>query len=207
MKLIQKYFNDLSIEQVNQFSELESLYNFWNQKINLISRKDNSLLYLRHVLHSLSIARLIKFKINSDILDVGTGGGFPGLPLAILFPNVNFYLNDSIKKKIGVVKDISNALNLSNVNIIHSRAEDIDKKFDFIISRAVTNMSSFLKLVKNKFHEESKHDIENGILYLKGGDLKKELSNITHKSYAIKNYFEESFFETKQIIYVNFRYL
>ena len=207
MILIQKYFNNLSIEQVNQFSKLESLYNYWNQKINLISRKDNSQLYLRHVLHSLSIARLIKFKINSDILDVGTGGGFPGLPLAILFPNVNFYLNDSIKKKISVVKDISNSLNLSNINIIHSRAEVIDKKFDFIVSRAVTNMSGFIKLVKNKFHEESKHEIENGILYLKGGDLRKELRNINHKSYPIINYFEEPYFETKQIIYVNYRYL
>ena len=156
------------------------------------------------MLHSLSIAKLIKFKIHSDILDVGTGGGFPGLPLAILFTNVNFYLNDSIKKKISVVKDISNSLNLSNINIIHSRAEDIDKKFDFIVSRAVTKMDNFKKLVKGKISTEHNNLLKNGIIYLKGGDLKEEMKNIKHQVFNISDFFSEEFFETKKIVYLEY---
>ena len=202
MKLILKYFTNLTIEQIKRFEELYILYNHWNAKINVVSRKDIDELYLKHVLHSLSIAKIIQFKKNTSILDVGTGGGFPGIPLAILFPECKFLLVDSINKKINVVEEITKSLKLTNVSFKAIRVEKLDSKHEFIISRAVTKMNKFKKLVKGKISSENKNHIKNGILYLKGGDLKDEMKNINHKIYNISDFFEEDFFETKKIVYV-----
>ena len=202
MKLILKYFTNLTIEQIKRFEELYMLYNHWNAKINVVSRKDIDELYLKHVLHSLSIAKIIQFKKNTSILDVGTGGGFPGIPLAILFPECKFLLVDSINKKINVVEEITKSLKLTNVSFKAIRVEKLDSKHEFIISRAVTKMNKFKKLVKGKISSENKNHIKNGILYLKGGDLKDEMKNINHKIYNISDFFEEDFFETKKIVYV-----
>ena len=202
MKLILKYFTNLTIEQIKRFEELYILYNHWNAKINVVSRKDIDELYLKHVLHSLSISKIIQFKKNTSILDVGTGGGFPGIPLAILFPECKFLLVDSINKKINVVEEITKSLKLTNVSFKAIRVEKLDSKHEFIISRAVTKMNKFKKLVKGKISSENKNHIKNGILYLKGGDLKDEMKNINHKIYNISNFFEEDFFETKKIVYV-----
>ena len=202
MKLILKYFTNLTIEQIKRFEELYILYNHWNAKINIVSRKDIDELYLKHVLHSLSIAKIIQFKKNTSILDVGTGGGFPGIPLAILFPECKFFLVDSINKKINVVEEITKSLKLKNVSFKAIRVEKLDSKHEFIISRAVTKMNKFKKLVKGKISSENKNHIKNGILYLKGGDLKDEMKNINHKIYNISDFFEEDFFETKKIVYV-----
>ena len=202
MKLILKYFTNLTIEQIKRFEELYILYNHWNAKINIVSRKDIDELYLKHVLHSLSIAKIIQFKKNTSILDVGTGGGFPGIPLAILFPECKFLLVDSINKKINVVQEITKSLKLTNVSFKAIRVEKLDSKHEFIISRAVTKMNKFKKLVKGKISSENKNHIKNGILYLKGGDLKDEMKNINHKIYNISDFFEEDFFETKKIVYV-----
>ena len=202
MKLILKYFTNLTIEQIKRFEELYILYNHWNAKINVVSRKDIDELYLKHVLHSLSIAKIIQFKKNTSILDVGTGGGFPGIPLAILFPECKFLLVDSINKKINVVQEITKSLKLRNVSFKAIRVEKLDSKHEFIISRAVTKMNKFKKLVKGKISSENKNHIKNGILYLKGGDLKDEMKNINHKTYNISDFFEEDFFETKKIVYV-----
>ena len=202
MKLILKYFTNLTIEQIKRFEELYILYNHWNAKINVVSRKDIDELYLKHVLHSLSIAKIIQFKKNTSILDVGTGGGFPGIPLAILFPECKFLLIDSINKKINVVEEITKSLKLTNVSFKAIRVEELDSKHEFIISRAVTKMNKFKKLVKGKISSENKNHIKNGILYLKGGDLKDEMKNINHKIYNISDFFEEDFFETKKIVYV-----
>jgi len=202
MKLILKYFTNLTIEQIKRFEELYILYNHWNAKINIVSRKDIDELYLKHVLHSLSIAKIIQFKKNTSILDVGTGGGFPGIPLAILFPECKFLLVDSINKKINVVEEITKSLKLTNVSFKAIRVEKLDSKHEFIISRAVTKMNKFKKLVKGKISSENKNHIKNGILYLKGGDLKDEMKNINHKIYNISDFFEEDFFETKKIVYV-----
>ena len=202
MKLILKYFTNLTIEQIKRFEELYILYNHWNAKINVVSRKDIDELYLKHVLHSLSIAKVIQFKENTSILDVGTGGGFPGIPLAILFPECKFLLVDSINKKINVVEEITKSLKLTNVSFKAIRVEKLDSKHEFIISRAVTKMNKFKKLVKGRISSENKNHIKNGILYLKGGDLKDEMKNINHKIYNISDFFEEDFFETKKIVYV-----
>jgi 16S rRNA (guanine527-N7)-methyltransferase len=204
MQSILKYFPSLSNKQINQYQELEILYNEWNSKINVISRKNLPELYVNHVLHSLSIAKFISFKKGTSILDIGTGGGFPGIPLAIMFPEVEFLLVDSIGKKIKVVNEISESIKLMNVSTRHMRAENIDSKFDFIVSRAVTNMKDFKKISKGKIKNYHINEIKNGIIYLKGGDLSNEMKNITHESYNIRNYFSEEFFKTKKIIYIKY---
>ncbi len=202
--LILKYFPDLSSHQQQQFEQLLPLYQFWNGQINVVSRKDIDLLYERHVLHSLGIAKVCSFLSGETVLDVGTGGGFPGIPLAILFPETHFHLVDSIGKKIKVVKEVSQAAEIINVQATHARAEEIDEKFDFVVSRAVTQLKDFYPWVKNKFNKQSKNKLKNGILYLKGGDLQQEIneSGLKAQEFPLNNYFEEGFFETKKVIYV-----
>lgn len=202
MKLILKYFPNLTDDQIQKFKELEVLYKEWNSRINVISRKDIDDLYLKHVLHSLSIAKFISFKKNTSILDVGTGGGFPGIPLAIIFPDCNFLLVDSINKKINVVKEISNTLKLTNVSYNAIRVEKLKTKHDFIVSRAVTRMNKFRNLVKGLISNKNDNKIKNGIIYLKGGDLTEEMMNIKHQKVNIFDYFDEEFFETKKIVYL-----
>lgn len=202
MKLILKYFPNLTDDQIQKFKELEVLYKEWNSRINVISRKDIDDLYLKHVLHSLSIAKFISFKKNTSILDVGTGGGFPGIPLAIIFPDCNFLLVDSINKKINVVKEISNTLKLTNVSFNAIRVEKLKTKHDFIVSRAVTRMNKFRNLVKGLISNKNYNKIKNGIIYLKGGDLTEEMMNIKHQKVNISDYFDEEFFETKKIVYL-----
>ena len=207
MKVIQKYFNSLTDNQLHQFEQLEGLYKEWNAQINVISRKDIDELYTRHVLHSLAIAKVQAFKPKSYILDVGTGGGFPGIPLAILFPEANFYLVDSIGKKIKVVKEVANALGLKNVRAEHGRAEKVKGEFDFIVSRAVTNMDDFTKWVRKKVAKKHRHELPNGILYLKGGDLADELANFPKATlYDIPDFFTEDFFETKKVVHIPLKY-
>jgi 16S rRNA (guanine527-N7)-methyltransferase len=202
--IILNYFPDLSNLQQEQISRLYGLYEEWNSKINVISRKDFPNFYERHVLHSLGIAKVIQFKPGTKIMDVGTGGGFPGIPLAIMFPDVQFTLVDSIGKKIMVVNEITNALALKNVITLHQRGEVIDDKFHFIITRAVSDINEFYRWVKNKFESESFNDLHNGILALKGGDLREELSFYSYKAkiYNLNNYFHEEFFETKKVVYI-----
>ena len=202
MKLILKYFPNITNDQIQKFKELEVLYKEWNSRINVISRKDIEDLYLKHVLHSLSIAKFISFKKNTSILDVGTGGGFPGIPLAIIFPDCNFLLVDSINKKINVVKEISNTLKLTNVSYNAIRVEKLKTKHDFIVSRAVTRMNKFRNLVKGLISNKNDNKIKNGIIYLKGGDLTDEMMNIKHQKVNISDYFDEEFFETKKIVYL-----
>ena len=202
MNLILKYFPNLTNDQIQKFKELEVLYKEWNSRINVISRKDIDDLYLKHVLHSLSIAKFISFKKNTSILDVGTGGGFPGIPLAIIFPDCNFLLVDSINKKINVVKEISNTLKLTNVSYNVIRVEKLKTKHDFIVSRAVTRMNKFRNLVKGLISNKNDNKIKNGIIYLKGGDLTEEMMNIKHQKVNISDYFDEEFFETKKIVYL-----
>lgn len=203
-ELILKYFPDLTKEQQLQFDSLYDLYKDWNEKINVISRKDIDNLYTNHILHSLGIAKVMPFKPGASVLDVGTGGGFPGIPLAILFPETSFHLVDSINKKITVVNEISKGAGLKNVRGEWSRAEQIKGKYDFIVSRAVTRIKEFYGWVNQKVKEESIHDLDNGILYLKGGDLDEELSELKrmHSLYNLSDYFTEEFFETKKVVYV-----
>ena len=207
MELIQSYFPNLSPTQIDQFSQLEALYTHWNAQINVISRKDTENFYTHHVLHSLGIAKVCSFVDGSTILDVGTGGGFPGIPLAILFPDCHFVLVDSIGKKIKVVKEVSDALGLKNVEAHHARAEEIKGEFDFIVSRAVTQMPVFLKWISGKVKKKSTHDLVNGILYLKGGDLREEMKPVKHlhREFLLTSYFKEPFFETKKVVYVKLR--
>lgn len=202
--IISSYFPDLSETQCQQFSALTDLYSFWNAQINVVSRKDMSDFLERHVLHSLGIAKVMSFQAGSKVLDVGTGGGFPGIPLAILFPDVDFFLVDSIGKKMKVVRAVAQELGLKNVRTAHDRAENINEKFDFVISRAVTRMPAFLKWIEGKFSLFCKNDFPNGVLYLKGGDLTEELSTVQyhHNTFNLSDYFKEDFFETKKVVYV-----
>lgn len=203
MEIILKYFQNLTNVQIDQFQRLDALYRDWNLKINVISRKDIDELYLRHVLHSLGIAKVINFQPNSKILDVGTGGGFPGIPLAIMFPESQFHLVDSIAKKIKVVDEVVAGLGLTNVKTSHCRVEDVKEQFDFIISRAVTSMPTFVSWVKDKIAKKHNHELKNGILYLKGGDLTEELQNYrTATIYNLSDYFTEDFFETKKVVHL-----
>ena len=203
LNIIKSNFPDLTNYQITQFNDLTMLYKNWNNKINVISRKDISELNIRHVLHSLSIAKVINFLPKTKILDVGTGGGFPGIPLAIMFPEVLFHLTDSIGKKIKVVQAIANDLGLKNVVAEKIRSENVNQQYDFIVSRAVTNMSNFVKIVNGKISSKNKNQLKNGILYLKGGDLSEELKDFKHvKSFKINSYFNDTFFDTKKIVYL-----
>lgn len=202
--LIQEYFKDLTEEQIAQFDQLYDLYSFWNAQINVISRKDIEELYVRHILHSLGIAKFCTFKPGTKVLDVGTGGGFPGIPLAILFPETQFHLVDSIGKKIKVVTEVAAGLGLKNVKASHLRAEQVTDKYDFVVSRAVTRLIDFYPWVQDKFNKDSKNAIANGILYLKGGDLAEEIkeSRLKAELYPLADYFKEEFFETKFVMYI-----
>lgn len=207
MQILNKYFPNLTETQVQHFKQLESLYTEWNAKINVISRKDIAALYERHVLHSLGIAKVQPFNPGARVLDVGTGGGFPGIPLAILFPETEFHLVDSIGKKIKVVEEVSAALGLKNVKAAHIRAEKVKGEFDFIVSRAVTTMPGFVKWVRKKVAKKQQHTLRNGILYLKGGDLTEELSLYSSASlYELAAFFEEDFFETKKVVHLPLKY-
>lgn len=204
ISLISSYFPKLSELQLKQLRQLYDVYFTWNEQINVISRKDFEHFYERHVLHSLAIAKFIQFKPGTQVLDIGTGGGFPGIPLAIFFPDASFALVDSIGKKIKVVDGVAHEIGLHNVTAINERAENIKGKFDFIVSRAVTQMSDFLHLCEGKMAASNKHEIKNGIIYLKGGDLKEELAAVNKKFFLtdIPTYFKEEFFETKKIVYI-----
>lgn len=206
-EILLKYFSYLTDEQKEQFKLLESLYQDWNQKINVVSRKDIDELYLRHVLHSLGIAKIQQFAPGCAVLDVGTGGGFPGIPLAILFPETQFTLVDSIGKKIKVVEEVVSGLGITNVIPINARVEEIKGQFDFIVSRAVAAMPTFTFWVKGKIKKESIHERRNGILYLKGGDLTEELKEYrTAQIFNLTDYFKEDFFETKKVVYLPLKY-
>ena len=204
MELIQRYFPNLSDLQYKQLKALGELYSDWNAKINVISRKDMEHFYERHVLHSLAIAKVIQFKPETQILDVGTGGGFPGVPLAILFPEVSFHLVDSIGKKIKVVQEVSNAIELRNLSAEHARAEQVSGQFDFVVSRAVTRLAEFYPWVQNKFNKKSFNDLDNGILYLKGLDLMEEFDQLRkpYQLFSLKDYYTEEWFESKGVVFV-----
>jgi 16S rRNA (guanine527-N7)-methyltransferase len=200
-------FPNLTLIQIEQFEKLQALYEDWNSKINVISRKDIDELYTRHILHSLGIAKIQHFEKGTYILDVGTGGGFPGIPLAILFPETRFYLIDVIAKKIKVVNEVAKALGLQNVKAEQIRAENVKGDFDFIISRAVTNMPDFVSWIKDKIKKQSKHELKNGILYLKGGDLTEELKDFPKATeYNLSDYFKEEFFETKKVVHLPLKF-
>ena len=207
MELLFKYFPQLSDNQQSQLIKLAELYQDWNQKINVVSRKDIDELYLRHVLHSLGIAKVISFHPNAKVLDVGTGGGFPGIPLAILFPQTSFHLVDSIGKKIKVVEEVSQGLGLKNVKITNTRVENVTDQYDFIVSRAVAQMETFVHWVKGRISKDNNHELKNGILYLKGGDLSDELSIYKNaKIFSLKDFFEEEYFETKCVVHLPMKY-
>ncbi len=201
--LIEKYFPNLTDHQREQFAALETLYGDWNEKINVISRKDMDSLYEKHILHSLGIAKVMEFAPGTKVLDIGTGGGFPGIPLAILFPEVSFTLADSIGKKITVVREVAEAVGLQNVTPVHTRAEQIKDRFHFVVSRAVTQMPVFLRWLHGKFEKEQFNPKHNGILYLKGGDLAEELAGLRAEIFQLTDYFDEPFFETKKVVYLS----
>ncbi|MVZ61625.1 16S rRNA (guanine(527)-N(7))-methyltransferase RsmG [Sphingobacterium humi] len=203
--IIYEHFPKLTDLQKEQFAKLAELYPFWNDQINVVSRKDIESLYLKHVLHSLGIAKFItEFAPNTRILDVGTGGGFPGIPLAIMFPEVKFHLVDSIGKKIKVVREVAAGLGLNNVEADHIRAEQLDYKYDFVVSRAVTRLGDFIPWIRNKFEKKDRNGIPNGILYLKGGDLREEIKEAKVKAelHPLSSYFKDEFFDTKYVVYV-----
>lgn len=207
MDEILKYFPDLTDIQIEQFQKLDFLYHDWNEKINVISRKDIDALYTKHILHSLGIAKIMKFEPGATVLDVGTGGGFPGIPLAILFPETRFYLIDVIAKKIKVVQGVVDALELKNVKAEQKRAELVKGDFDFIVSRAVTNMPDFVSWIKDKIKKQHKHTLKNGILYLKGGDLAEELKDFPKATlYDLATIFEDEFFETKKVVHLPLKF-
>jgi len=207
MNEILKYFPNLTEVQIEQFNQLEALYKEWNAKINIISRKDIDQLYTNHILHSLAIAKIQPFVAGTYVLDVGTGGGFPGIPLAILFPETRFYLIDVILKKITVVKAVAESLNLKNVKAEQIRAENVKGDYDFIVSRAVTNMPDFVLWVKDKIKKNNKHELKNGVLYLKGGDLTEELKDFPKaEQYNIADFFDNVFFETKKVVHLPLKF-
>jgi 16S rRNA (guanine527-N7)-methyltransferase len=207
MDEILKYFPNLTDIQKEQFAKLDFLYHDWNAKINVISRKDIDELYTKHILHSLGIAKIVKFEPGTFVLDVGTGGGFPGIPLAILFPETRFFLIDVIAKKIKVVQAVADALELKNVKAEQLRAELVKGDFDFIVSRAVTNMPDFVSWIKDKIKKKSKHELKNGILYLKGGDLTEELKDFPKATeYNLADFFEGEFFETKKVVHLPLKF-
>lgn len=207
MEEILKQFPNLTDNQIHQFEKLQALYEDWNSKINVISRKDIDELYTRHVLHSLGLAKVQPFEQGTFVLDVGTGGGFPGIPLAILFPETRFYLIDVIAKKIKVVNEVAKAIGLQNVKAEQMRAENVKGDFDFIVSRAVTNMPDFVNWIKDKIKKQNKHELKNGILYLKGGDLTEELKDFPKATeYNLSEYFKEDFFETKKVVHLPLKF-
>ena len=207
MKEVLKYFPDLTEDQLEKFTKLKDFYKDWNLKINVVSRKDIDEIYLRHALHSLGIAKVQQFQPGSTVMDVGTGGGFPGIPLAILFPETQFHLVDSIGKKIKVVNEVKEGLGLENVKTSNCRVEEIDEQYDFIVSRAVAQMETFVRWVRGKIKKKSNHELKNGILYLKGGDLSEELAKYeTAKIYNLSDYFEEDFFETKKVVHLPMKF-
>lgn len=209
IEIIYKYFSNLTSQQKQYFEKLDALYQDWNQKINVVSRKDVELLYERHVLHSLGIAKVMGFKSMARVMDVGAGGGFPGIPLAILFPDTEFYLVDSIGKKIRVVNEVIEGLGLKNIKAEQVRMEQVDDEFDFIINRAVAPLKTLLHWTRGKVYKSGNHDLDNGMLSLKGGDLTEEIKEANAKKKAkvfeLKDYFEEEFFETKKVLYVPIR--
>jgi len=204
VELIYKYFPKLTAGQQERFAALNDLYHHWNTQINVISRQDIDQLYEKHILHSLGIAKVVQFTPGTEVLDVGTGGGFPGIPLAILFPMVDFHLVDSIGKKIKVVSEVASALGLQNVKAEQARVEHLNSTYDFVVSRAVTRLKPFLGWVRYKIHKQGNNELPNGVLYLKGGDLAEELSEVPDKYriYDLSDYFDEPFFETKKVIYI-----
>jgi 16S rRNA (guanine527-N7)-methyltransferase len=204
MEIVKKYFPDLTEKQTSLFLALYDLYTDWNSKINLISRKDIENLYEKHILHSLGIAKIIRFKDNSAILDAGTGGGFPGIPLAILFPKVHFLLLDSIGKKIKVADDIARQIGLENVECLQARLEDENRKFDFVVSRAVMPLPDLVKIAKKNIDRKQQNALPNGFICLKGGELQAEIMPFKNKTvvYELSDYFEEEFFKTKKVIYL-----
>ena len=207
MELILKYFPNLTQDQIEKFSKLEALYQDWNLKINVVSRKDIDELYLRHVLHSLAIAKVVQFKDGSKIMDVGTGGGFPGIPLAIMFPECSFHLVDSIAKKLKVVEEVVEGLGLENVKTTHTRVEEIKDTYDFIVSRAVAAMPTFVHWIKGRVAKKQNHELKNGIIYLKGGDLAEELQGYkTAVIYNISDFYNEDFYETKKVVHLPIKY-
>ncbi len=203
--LIPAFFPDITPAQEEKFRMMQELYTYWNERINVISRKDMGNFYLHHVLHSLGIAKVIRFVPGTSLMDLGTGGGFPGIPLAIMFPDVHFHLVDSIGKKIKVVEEVARSLNLNNVEATVTRAESLDRKYDFIVSRAVTTLSSILDYSRNKILPDCHNELKNGILYLKGGDIDAELDALRHpySVYDLKDYFGAPFFETKKVVHIS----
>jgi 16S rRNA (guanine527-N7)-methyltransferase len=203
MELLLKYFPGLSAEQIEKFSRLPKIYSEWNEKINVISRKDIENLYERHILHSLSVAKFVEFKDGTKLMDLGTGGGFPGVPLAILFPACRFHLVDSIGKKLNVIEAVKESIGLNNIFTFHSRAEEMNFQYDFVVSRAVAPLTDLLKWTKGKYHSKSQHSVRNGLIALKGGDLTNEVSQVRNAALIpVNKYFDEPFFKDKSLVYV-----
>lgn len=204
MEIIKKYFPNLSSQQQEQFAQLEDLYNDWNAKINVISRKDIQNLYEHHILHSLAIAEVIRFKDGSSVMDLGTGGGFPGIPLAIMFPNVQFHLVDSIGKKVRVAQEVAAAIGLANVRCSHSRAEDIKEQYDFVVTRAVMPLVDLMKCARKNISRQQQNGLPNGIIALKGGELEREMASMRNicTTWNVSDWFAEEYFQTKCVVHV-----